>query len=91
MVIIAMCTEMRVSEVLALRLEHIEFEAGAILFQQGGVNGRIGSVITEASNDYIPLDPEFAQILRGWIGDRSSGLVFPSHVTGGCYYAGVIQ
>ena len=91
MVIIAMCTEMRVSEVLALRLEHIEFEAGAILFQQGVVNCRIGSVITEASNDYIPLDPEFAQILRGWIGDRSSGLVFPSHVTGGCYYAGVIQ
>ena len=91
MVIIAMCTGMRVSEVLALRWEHIEFEAGAILFQQGVVNGRIGSVITEASNDYIPLAPEFAQILRGWIGDRSSGLVFPSHVTGGCYYAGVIQ
>jgi integrase len=91
MVIVAMCTGMRVSEVLALRWEHIEFEAGAILFQQGVVNGRIGSVITEASNDYIPLDPEFAQILRGWIGDRSSGLVFPSHVTGGCYYAGVIQ
>ena len=91
MVIVAMCTGMRVSEVLALRWEHIDFEAGAMLVQQGVVNGRIGRVKTEASNDYIPLDPAFAQILLYWKGDRSSGLVFPSHITGGCYYAGVIQ
>jgi integrase len=91
MVIVAMCTGMRVSEVLALRWEHIDFEAGAMLVQQGVVNGRIGRVKTEASNDYIPLDPAFAQILRDWRGARTTGLVFPSHVTGGCYYAGVIQ
>ena len=91
MVIVAMCTGMRVSEVLALRWEHIDFKAGAMLVQQGVVGGRIGKVKTEASNDYIPLDPEFAQILRDWKGDRSRGLVFPSHVTGGCYYAGIIQ
>lgn len=91
MVIVAMCAGMRVSEVLALRWEHIDFEAGAMLVQQGAVNGRIGKVKTEASNDYIPLDPGFAQILLNWKGDKSSGLVFPSHVTGGCYYAGVIQ
>ena len=91
MVIVAMCTGMRVSEVLALRWEHIDFKAGAMLVQQGVVNGRIGKVKTEASNDYIPLDPGFAQILLNWKGDKSNGLVFPSHVTGGCYYAGVIQ
>ena len=91
MVIVAMCTGMRVSEVLALRWEHIDFKAEAMLIQQGVVNGRIGSVKTEASNDYIPLDPAFAQTLLDWKGDKSNGLVFPSHVTGGCYYAGVIQ
>jgi len=91
MVIVAMCTGMRVSEVLALRWEHIDFEAGVMLVQQGVVNGRIGKVKTEASNDYIPLDPEFAQILRGWKGDRSSGLVFRSHIRGRCYHASVIQ
>jgi integrase len=48
-------------------------------------------VKTEASNDYIPLDPGFAQILLEWKGEKSNGLVFPSHVTGGCYYAGMIQ
>ena len=91
MVIVAMCTGMRVSEVLALRWEHIDFKAGAMLVQQGVVNGRIGKVKTEASNDYIPLDPAFAQTLLDLKGDKSEGLVFPSHITGGCYYAGVIQ
>jgi integrase len=91
MVTVAMCTGMRVSEILALRWEHINFEAGEMLVQQGVVNGRIGKVKTEASNDYIPLDPSFAQILLGWKGERSTGLVFPSPVNGGCYNAGTIQ
>jgi integrase len=91
MVIVAMCTGMRVSEVLALRWEHIDFKAGALLVQQGVVNGRIGKVKTEASHDEIPLDPAFADVLLKVKGDRSEGLVFPSHVTGGCFYAGIIQ
>jgi integrase len=91
MVIVAMCTGLRVSEVLALRWEHIDFKAGAMLVQQGVVNGRIGKVKTEASHDEVPLDPAFAEVLLRWKGDRSEGLVFPSHVTGGCYYSGVIQ
>lgn len=91
MAIVAMCTGLRVSEVLALRWEHIDFEAGVMLVQQGVVNGRIGKVKTEASRDYVPLDPAFAAILFDWKGTRSEGLVFPSHVTGGCYYAGIIQ
>ena len=56
MVTVAMCTGLRVSEVLALRWEHINFKAGAMLVQQGVVNGRIGKVKTEASHDEIPLD-----------------------------------
>jgi len=78
-----MCTGMRVSEVLALRWEHIDFGAGAMLVQQGFVNGRIGKVKTEASNDYIPPDSGFAQILLSWKGSKTNGLFFPSHVTGG--------
>jgi integrase len=77
--------------VLALRWEHIDFKAGVMLVQQGVVNGRIGKVKTEASHDEIPLDPAFADVLLKLKGDRSEGLVFPSHVTGGCFYAGIIQ
>src|SRR5580658_460950 len=57
---------LRVSEVLALRWEHIDFEAGAMLVQQGVVNGRIGKVKTEASHDDVPIDPAFAEILLRW-------------------------
>ena len=39
----------------------------------------------------MPLDPAFAAVLENWKGTRAEGLVFPSHVTGGCYYAGIIQ
>jgi integrase len=91
MAIVAMCTGLRVSEVLALRWEHIDFKAGLMLVQQGVVNGRIGRVKTEASHDEVPLDPAFAAVLKDWKGNRTAGLVFPSHVTGGCYYAGIIQ
>jgi integrase len=91
MAIVAMCTGLRVSEVLALRWEHIDFKAGVMRIQQGVVNGRIGRVKTEASNDDVPIDPAFAAVLKTRKGDRTSGLVFPSHVTGGCYYAGIIQ
>jgi len=91
MAIVAMCTGLRVSEILALRWEHIDFRAGLMLVQQGVVNGRIGKVKTEASHDDIPLDPVFAQLLLDWRGDRKDGLVFPSHVTGQCYYSGIIQ
>ena len=91
MAIVAMCTGLRVSEVLALRWDHIDFKAGVMLVQQGVVNGRIGKVKTEASCDEVPLDPAFAAVLKNWKGTRVEGLVFPSHVTGGCYYAGIIQ
>ena len=91
MAIVAMCTGLRVSEILALRWEHIDFRARFMLIQQGVVNGRIGKVKTEASHDDIPLDAIFAQVLLDWKGNQKTGLVFPSHVTGQCYYSGIIQ
>jgi integrase len=91
MVTTAMCTGLRVSEVFALRWEHIDFKTGAMLVQQGVVNGRIGKVKTEASHDEVPLDPSFADVLLHWKGDRTEGLVFPSDRTGGCCYSGIIQ
>lgn len=91
MAIVAMCSGLRVSEVLALRWEHIDFEDGSMMIQQGAVNGRIGKVKTEASQDEVPVDLAFADVLLRWKGDRSEGLVFPSPVTGGCFYSGMIQ
>ncbi|HEX4032615.1 MAG TPA: tyrosine-type recombinase/integrase [Terracidiphilus sp.] len=91
MAIVAMCTGLRVSEILALRWEHIDFKAGSMMVTQGVVNGRIGRAKTEASHDDVPLDSAFADVLLRWKGDHKEGLVFPSPVTGGCYYSGIIQ
>ena len=94
MVTVAMCTGLRVSEVLALKWDAINFDAGTMLVVQGVVNGRIGNVKTEASADEIPLDDEFAQVLLDWrkpTPQLSVGLVFKSPITGGCYHASTIQ
>jgi integrase len=91
MAIVAMCTGLRVSEILALRWEHINFRTSAMLVQQGVVNGRIGRVKTEASQDEVPLDPAFASVLQDWRGNKTEGLVFPSPLTGRPFYAGIIQ
>jgi integrase len=44
--------------------------------------------------DELPLDPDFATLLLNWkrttkAGD--SGLLFPSHITGGCFHASPLQ
>jgi integrase len=91
MVLVAIRTGLRVSEVLAPRWECIDFRAGVMLVQQGVVNGRIGKVKTEASQDDLPLDPAFAEFPPEWKGDRTEDLVFASHITGGRYHASSIQ
>jgi integrase len=91
MTIVAMCTGLRVSEILALRWDHIDFRNGVMQVQQGVVNGRIGRVKTEASQDEVPLDPVFAAVLLELKGQKTEGLVFPSPLTGRPFYAGIIQ
>ena len=54
MAIIAMCTGLRISEVLALRWERLDFSAGTMLVEQSVFNGRIGPTKTETSKDEVP-------------------------------------
>ena len=93
MAILAMATGLRVSEILALTWERLDFENGTMLVSQGAVNGRIGDCKTEDSADEVPLAAELAQILLDWkqVCGVSVGLVFPSLRTGGCQHAGQIQ
>jgi integrase len=94
MVVVAICTGLRVSEILALRWSRIDFARQKMLVKVKAVNGRVGRVKTECSEDELPLDPDFARVLMDWktrcrptIGDW----VFPSHITDRCYYASPIQ
>ncbi len=93
MAIVAICTGLRVSEILALRWENLNFVAGTMLVDQAVVNGRIGPTKTETSKDDVPLDGELASVLLEWRAEsgHSTGLVFPSPLTGGCYHSGMLN
>jgi integrase len=93
MFVLATFTGLRVSEILALTWQRLNFEAGTMLVSEGSVNGRIGRCKTEDSMDEVPLDPDLAQVLLKWRTKCgvSVGLVFPSARTGGCQHAGQIQ
>lgn len=94
MVTVAICTGLRVSEILALRWSRINFARQNMLVRVKAVNGRVSRVKTECSEDELPLDPDFAKVLLDWkakcrttIGDW----VFPSPITDRCYHASPIQ
>jgi integrase len=93
MFILATCTGLRVSEILALTWERVNFKVGTMLVSEGSVNGRIGKCKTEDSMDEVPLAEGLAQVLLDWRKECgvSVGLVFPSARTGGCQHAGQIQ
>jgi len=94
MAIVAVCTGLRVSEILALRWNKIDFENLTMLVKHAAVNGRVKRVKTECSEDELPLDPDFATVLLNWqlcCAPSDIGWVFPSPFTGRCYHASPIQ
>ncbi len=90
MVVAAMCSGMRVSEVLALRWDQLDFATGVMSVRQPVAHGAITQA--ELSDAQLPMDPVLAETLLEWRNKTSStGLVFPSHITGRCYHPGPIQ
>ena len=77
----ALCTGLRIEEILALDWKKIDFLHLCMKVEEAVVHGRLGPVKTEYSQNELPLDPEVATFLLDWkrtsnAGD--SGLVFPS-------------
>ncbi len=94
MVVVAQCLGLRVSEILALKWEDIDFESRAMRVTRAVVDGIVDDVKTEYSEDDLPLDPGFAALLLAWRSqcpDSAGHWVFPSHVTGEPYHASPIQ
>jgi integrase len=90
MVVAAMCSGMRVSEVLALRWDQLDFAAGVMSVQPPVAHS--GTTQAEAADGQLPMDPVMAETLLEWRNRTSgTGLVFPSHITGRCYHPGPIQ
>jgi integrase len=106
MVMVAQCTGLRAEEVLALEWQDIDFENLSMRVVRAVVHGRVESVKTEYSEDELPLDPGFAEILLTWkrrlgaergaqngISTPLEGLdlVFPSTATGRHFHTGPAQ
>ena len=94
MVQVAMCLGLRVSEVLALRWSDFDFETLTLQVVRGAVHGRVSRVKTEYSEDELPLDTAFAELILDWKGrcPKSEGnWVFPNPNTGEVFHASPIQ
>lgn len=59
---------LRISEVVKLRVEHIDLEQGVLFVSQGKGD----------KDRYIPLASKLLGPLRAWIGGRRAGYVFPA-------------
>jgi integrase len=66
MVVIAQCLGLRVSEIMGLRWDDFDFNAGTLLVQRSVVHGRVDAVKTEYSQDLMPLDPSLASVVLEW-------------------------
>jgi integrase len=89
MVVTAMCSGLRVSEVLAMRWDQMDFAAGLMSVQPAASSGM---PLAEGTDGQLPIDPVLAETLLEWRNKTSStGLIFPSHITGRCYHPGPIQ
>jgi site-specific recombinase XerD len=64
---------LRVSECCKLMIEHIDQRKGSLMVREG--KGK--------KDRSLPIPKRFAGILRGWIGPRKAGYVFPSRQGGG--------
>jgi len=66
MVILAQCLGLRVSELLALQWLDVDFGRQTLTVSRGIVEGRVGALKTECSQDELPLHPNVAEMLRRW-------------------------
>jgi integrase len=67
-VYVAVTTGLRVSELLALKWEDVDFATGEFRLCRGVVRQHIGRMKTEASRKPLPLDAGLADVLTRWRG-----------------------
>ncbi len=94
MVLVAQCLGLRVSEILGIEWRDIDFENLTLRITRKVVNGRVGRLKTEYSEEDLPLDPDFATELLRWREQcpaSPESWVFPNPGTGRPYYASEIQ
>jgi integrase len=93
MVTLAMCLGLRVSEILGLRWEDVDWENGKLQIRRSVVNGHVENTKTDASEDELPLHPELVNVLREWKKAETpvNGWLFGNLDTGKPYHADTMR
>jgi integrase len=71
-------TGMRIGEALGLPIENVDLGRHIITITQSAWRGQIQPPKTAAAIREIDITPEIAEVLREYIGERTSGLLFQS-------------
>lgn len=84
---------MRISEVLALRWEDVDFEKLELNIRRSFVEGFIDTTKSEDSETKLPIDAEIAAILKAWQQHTApvKGWLFGSIITGKPFWAGSLH
>ncbi|HKT90360.1 MAG TPA: site-specific integrase [Candidatus Sulfotelmatobacter sp.] len=94
MVLVAGCTGLRISEVLGLRWQAVDFERLVMVVTEGYARSQSTKLKSECSQDELPLDPDVATILLEWqrLCPKTDGnWVFPSPRTNHPYDSGSLR
>ena len=84
---------LRISEVLGLKWDDIDFAKLEIHIRRSVVDGHVDMTKAEASETKVPIDVEIAMILQAWKMHTESvgGWLFGSAITGKPFYANSLQ
>lgn len=86
--------DLRISEVLGLRWQPVDFEALVMVIMEGYARSQTTKLKSEYSQDELPLDPDVATILLEWkrlCPESSGNWVFPSPRTNRPYDSGSLR
>ena len=87
MVILALCTGVRCSELVALKWSDFDWQNPSVYIRRAIVAGRVDDVKTEYSETPLPLDPALAEVIFEWRRktefSADSDFVFASPYTAG--------
>jgi integrase len=63
MVVLPQCLGLRVSEITGLQWGDLDIEHRQLLVQRSVVNGHVGEVKTEYSQDHVPIHASLLEVL----------------------------
>jgi integrase len=95
MIQVAMCLGLRISEILGLRWEDVDFRREVIIVKRSSVGQYVDDTKTDDSEAEVPMHGDLAALLAKWKKNKDSppvdGWIFGNAVTKRPYWGGTLQ